>query len=80
MLSTEREMMEYRLRDKRTWVKGIMVDCPLGNPLENCPASKIRNLPLSQLVSVVNSLPDKQIDVIIAYHENCLKQRETESK
>ncbi len=72
--------MEYKLRDKRTWVKGILVDCPLGTPLEHCPANKIRDLPLPELVGVVNGLSDGQIDAIIAHHEDCLKQRETQSE
>jgi len=68
--------MHYKLRDKKTWVKGILVDCPLGDPLEDCPANEIRNLPLPQLVSIVNGLSDKQLDAIILHHETCLAQRE----
>lgn len=70
--------MEYKLRDKRAWVKGVLVECPLGTPLESCPANKVRGLPLPELVRIVNEMPDEQLDVIIAYHENCLKQREAE--
>ena len=72
--------MEYKLRDKRTWAKGILVDCPLGNPLDICPASKIRSLPLRELVNLFNGLTEAQLDAIITHHENCLKQRETESE
>jgi len=79
-LSTEGKVMEYKLRDKRTWVKGILVDCPLGTPLDDCPANEIRNLPVHELVKIVNGLSNEQLDAIIAHHENCLKQRETESE
>jgi hypothetical protein len=68
--------MEYKLRDKRTWVKGILVDCPAGTPLESCPANHIRSLPVSELVSIVNGLAEKKLDAIIEHHEKCLKQRE----
>ena len=67
--------MEYKLRDKRTWVKGIVVDCPVGTALESCPASNIRRLPLPELVEIVNGLNAKKLDAIIEHHENCLKQR-----
>jgi hypothetical protein len=68
-------MTEYKLRDKRTWVKGILVDCPVGDPLDTCPANKIRNLPLPTVVNIVNEMSDEQLDAIILHHENCQKQR-----
>ncbi len=72
--------MEYKLRDKRTWVKGILVDCPLGTPLETCPANNIRSLPLTELVRIVNGFSDEQLDSVLTHHEACLKQRETASE
>jgi len=72
--------MEYKLRDKRAWVKGILVDCPLGTPLDSCPANEIRSLPVHELVKIVNGISNEQLDAIIAHHENCLKERETESE
>ena len=72
--------MEYKLRDKRIWVKGILVACPWGTPLESCPAGEIRNLPVHELVKIANGLSNEQLDAIIAHHENCTKQRETKSE
>jgi hypothetical protein len=72
--------MEYKLRDKKTWVKGILVDCPLGTPLDSCPANKIRTLPVHELTKIVNGLPNDQLDAIIEHHENCLKQRDSGSE
>lgn len=68
--------MKKSLRDKRTWAKGILVDCPLGAPLETCPANKIRGLPLPELVHVVNSLSSDQLDAIISHHAKCINTRE----
>ncbi|MFC1461748.1 hypothetical protein ACFLQR_04445 [Verrucomicrobiota bacterium] len=72
--------MDLTNRDKRIWVKGILVDCPVGKPLESCPASKIRGLPLPNLIATVNSMSDRQIDAIIKYHENCAKERDKKNK
>jgi hypothetical protein len=71
-------MEKQTFRDKRTWVKGIFADCPLGTPLPDCPANGVRNLPLAQLVCVVNSMSEAKLDAAIAYHENCLRQRDAE--
>lgn len=68
--------MDYKLRDKRTWVKGLMVDCPMGTALEDCPAGKIRSLPVRELVRIVNSLSEKQLDDIIECHEECITERQ----
>lgn len=72
--------MNSNNRDKRVWVKGLLVDCPVGRPLESCPASKIRGLPLPNLVSAVNRMSDRKIDAIIKYHENCARKRNKEKK
>jgi hypothetical protein len=72
--------MEYELRDKRTWVKGILVDCPAGTPVEDCPARAMRSLTLPQLVSIVNGMSEKKLDAIMAHHQNCLREREAASE
>jgi hypothetical protein len=68
--------MGYRTIDIRTWVKGLLVDCPLGTPLESCPANKIRSLPLHDIVRLANSLSEKKLSAIVALHEKCVRQRE----
>jgi len=52
----------------------------MGTPVDDCPANHIRNLPLPQLIDIVNGLSDEQLDVVISHHENCLRQREMESE
>jgi hypothetical protein len=68
--------MDNKLRDKRTWVKGILVDCPLGKPMPDCPGNNLRGLPLAQFVRVVNNMSEKKLDAIITYHETCVSERE----
>ena len=68
---------DFTLRDKRIWIKGLLVDCPLGQPLKGCPANALRNLPIDQFAEIVNKMTKKQINCIIEYHENCCRKRES---
>ena len=67
--------MNIELIKKRTWVKGILVDCPLGKSLTNCPANALRNLPLEELIRAVNNMPEKQLEMVIEYHNDCMEER-----
>ena len=67
----------FSLRDKKIWIKGLLVDCPLGKPLKDCPANALRSLPIDQFAEIVNEMTKKQIDCIIEYHENCCRERES---
>jgi len=66
------------LIEKRIWVKGIFAECPMGTPLDNCPANGMRSLPLAQFVQVINGMSEAKLDTAIAYHEHCMARREAE--
>ena len=68
----------FTTRDKKIWIKGLLVDCPLGKPLKDCPANSLRSLPIDQFAEIVNKMTKKQINCIIEYHENCCRKRETD--
>jgi hypothetical protein len=68
------------LRDKRTWVKGVFADCPMGEPLSDCPANGLRSLPLAQLVRIVNDMSESKLDAVMAYHAECVRQREANTE
>lgn len=63
------------LLDKRVWVKGLLVECPLGCPLETCPANGVRSLPLPQLLEVAHSMSEELLDSIIKCHLDCQHRR-----
>ncbi len=67
---------DFTLRDKKIWIKGLLVDCPLGRPLKGCPANTLRNLPIDQFAKIVKQMSEDQIDCIIEYHEKCCRKRE----
>ena len=61
--------------DKRIWVKGLVVQCPLHTALEDCPLNALRHLPLAQMNAAINRLSDEQIDAIVDIHRQCFHER-----
>ena len=68
-------MDEIALQIKRTWVLGLIIDCPLGKALDTCPAKHIRNLPLEERVALVKAMEQSQLQEIIMDHKQCFKER-----
>ncbi len=69
-------MVNYNNIDKKIWVKGLLVKCPLEQPLDTCPAKEIRELPLKERLAVVDKMTDAQIKSILDHHQLCLLERE----
>ncbi|MCK5853219.1 hypothetical protein KAH27_09360 [bacterium] len=67
--------MNVELMNKRIWVKGILVECPLGKSLNDCLANALRNLPLEELIKAVNNMTEDQLEMVIKYHNSCLAKR-----
>ena len=77
VISLKIEQMEkLNLERKRALVFGLVYECPLADPLENCPAKKIRNLPLKDASKLVMDMEENQLDKIIACHRQCIWERE----
>jgi len=62
--------------NKKTWVQGLMVECPFGKALATCPAKDLRVLPIEERFKLVRQMEESQIDEIITHHRQCLKERE----
>ena len=69
-------MEKLNLERKRALVFGLVYECPLADPLENCPAKKIRNLPLKDASKLVMDMEENVLDKIIACHQQCICERE----
>ncbi len=69
-------MEKLNFEHKKAWITGLLIDCPLGKALDNCPAKEARTLPISDRINLVRSMDAKQIDQIIAHHQGCPRQRE----
>jgi hypothetical protein len=64
------------LEQKKAWVIGLLIDCPLGKALDACPAKEARKLPVSDRVDIGKGMDENQLNQIIHHHRNCLRQRE----
>ncbi len=69
-------MVELTFEQKKIWVKGLLIDCPIGISLENCPAKDVRSLHIDERLELADSMDESQLDQIISYHRKCLSQRE----
>jgi hypothetical protein len=56
----------------RGWVIDLVAKCPRRNPLPDCPAIEIRRSPIRERVSLVEKMPDWEIDAILGHHRKCI--------
>ncbi len=70
---TQKEMKEF---DSKTWVLGLLVSCPLGEPHSDCPLNYIRNKSYGDKLEFIDQLSDEKQEAILMYHEMCLSVRE----
>ncbi len=69
-------MEELTLEHKRIWVQGLLMECPMGRSLEDCPAKALRSLSIDERLKLVFDMEEDQIEWIIAHHRECLRKRE----
>ena len=69
-------MKDFPVEQRRTWVIALMIECPLGEALDGCPATGVRGLPLDEVVGLVDELSEEDLNRIIRHHRQCLDTRE----
>ena len=62
-------------QENRYWAKGLLMKCPFGSELPNCPIKELRKLPVRNRMALANSMSDEEIDSIIRHHKDCQKIR-----
>lgn len=67
--------MKFTALDKRIWIKGLTLECPLGIALPDCPLNTLRHLPAMQMNTTINNLEDKQVEAIVHIHQYCYQER-----
>ena len=60
---------------KRSLVQGLLTECPLDKPLEDCPAKEVRGLPYEERSVIVASMSETELDLIISHHRYCFQKR-----
>jgi hypothetical protein len=71
----EEVKMKRKSLTKKVWVKGLIVECPMGKPLHDCPLNSLRGLPLAQINTVVNGLSAVALKTLLAEHNTCYNHR-----
>ncbi len=63
------------VEQKRTYVKGLALQCPMGESVNGCPMTDIRLLTVKEKMNAVNAMAVNTILEIINYHNDCLARR-----
>lgn len=69
-------MDELPIEQKRTWVKGLLIQCPMGAAMDDCPMRDLRSLPIARQLITVDTMKPEQVEEVIVHHKQCLKKRE----
>lgn len=69
--------MYFLISDKRSWVKSLMLECPMGKSLNDCPLTVFRRLDIKNRMNAVNRMDDGEIEGIIQNHTECIRMRES---
>jgi hypothetical protein len=72
-------MEELSFEYKLAWIKGLLIDCPFGKAVDDCPAKDLRILPILDRFKAADRMEENQLDLIIAHHKACLAKRESRS-
>ncbi len=67
---------ECPVEQRRTWLIALMIECPLGEALDDCPATGVRGRSLAEIVKIVGELGEEELDRILRHHQHCLDARE----
>ncbi len=67
--------MKHSKLNKKIWIKGLTLECPMGEALDDCPLNALRHLPVSQMNATINDLSDKQVTTIVKVHHHCYHER-----
>ena len=63
--------------DLRQWLFGLLIECPMGKPVENCPFNEYRKEPTTKKISITYEMPREKVMNLIIHHKKCLAKRES---
>jgi hypothetical protein len=61
---------------KRKYIIELLMGCPFGSPLVDCPARDMRKFPIKEQMEILDDMSERDIDTIITYHKKCLRKRQ----
>ena len=60
---------------KKFFVFSLMMKCPEGKAMIDCPLERYRNLSNTQKLNKIENFSDKKIDEIMIHHRKCSYRR-----
>ena len=55
------------------FIYGLLFACPTNNEAENCPFRSIRKLPVETRLSLLESMPQLDHEILLMHHRKCLQ-------
>ena len=60
---------------KLFFVFGLLVKCPEGEPMADCPLQEYRSKSLEDKLTIIERFPVNELDETITYHHKCVGNR-----
>jgi hypothetical protein len=73
-LSKAVKAMDPELHSKQVRVRKLLVACPYGDPLPDCPASELRKIPIEERIRGIMYMSVDELDLLLARHARCVAQ------
>ena len=64
-----------KMDDKLFFVFGLLVKCPEGEPMADCPLQEYRTRPLQDKLTVAEQFAENELDETITHHYECVGNR-----
>jgi hypothetical protein len=68
-------MDNISMDDKRVVVKGLLLGCPMGEALDDCPGGELRKYSIEKRMVIVETMAPEQVEDIVVRHRRCLEKR-----
>lgn len=63
------------LTDNKIWLFGLLIACPVGAPLPDCPLEKYRTNSYKDRLTTLQNFTENEVDEIIKHHYQCVLRR-----
>jgi len=69
-------MGQHSIDKNKAVLSDVLLGCPMGRALDNCPARELRAIPIERRMIAIDTMGPDRIEEIVVYHAKCLEERE----
>ena len=66
--------------DRKVYLTGLFISCPLKKAQIECPFRKFRNAPIDKIIPYRNALKDREVLQLAGYHKRCMLTKKNVKK